>query len=431
MNAAKEGHLDVLKHLLDCGASPSYPDHAVKQQAVSVHNAKATAEKIPVDALFLATMVRFLLPQIVLLACLLFVLGEAGLIECLHEIFSQYGHLDCVVALLKVGTESIVVREAQHHHPTPSAVLPHTLITSITLCAARVVHQLVASSAPDLSIPARTQDDGLLLECAASKQDVTEEMEEIALENGYNFDDDGGCGDPDCAECGGGIMPQWLEAECRWDLQHQMNSLLREVIETRFEQRGLVQAHRRLALAAATNDRLGSASPLRGMDMGVLLVLIEDHLLVKKPRMPGARVTTDTQARFQQQGWAWETRNLELSVQALCSIAELMSGYDDVCASLNFGTARRGAGGFRPLEIFEDRSAKNARHARRQGEQRQPQLTTSGCQCINCRVQVPRDDRVTATLQVCLTPAAACCSLLACRFFALRRQCSVTCKHLT
>ena len=122
------------------------------------------------------------------------------------------------------------------------------------------------------------------------------------MENGFNID---GCGDPDCEECGGeeNGIPEWFEDECRWDLQYESGSALSNVLTATFQSRGLLQAHRRLALASATNDRLGAASPLRGTDMGGLFVLLEDHLLIGKTRMPGAKVTAETASRFAEQGW--------------------------------------------------------------------------------------------------------------------------------
>ena len=74
---------------------------------------------------------------------------------------------------------------------------------------------------------------------------------------------------------------------------------IHQTITDVLDQRALVQAHRRLALCAgACGSRLGVESPIGQTNADVIEYLLTEHLLIGKPRMPGAAVSGAVLRRF-------------------------------------------------------------------------------------------------------------------------------------
>jgi hypothetical protein len=74
------------------------------------------------------------------------------------------------------------------------------------------------------------------------------------------------------------------------DRFENMMTSARKTISDTFEQRALVQAYRRLALCSGgCSTRLGVESPIGQTNTDVLEHLLTAHLLIDKPRMPGAK----------------------------------------------------------------------------------------------------------------------------------------------
>ena len=74
---------------------------------------------------------------------------------------------------------------------------------------------------------------------------------------------------------------------------------IHQTITDVLDQRALVQAHRRLALCAgACGSRLGVESPIGLTNADVIEYLLTEHLLIGKPRMPGAAVSGAVLRRF-------------------------------------------------------------------------------------------------------------------------------------
>lgn len=95
--------------------------------------------------------------------------------------------------------------------------------------------------------------------------------------------------------------------EIKWDIEddasESVQANIRTMVKDHFQARALVQAYRRLALSSGAGcvSRLATQSPLRYADADVFDHLLTAHLLVGKPRMPGAPVSAAILARFAEQ----------------------------------------------------------------------------------------------------------------------------------
>ena len=147
----------------------------------------------------------------------------------------------------------------------------------------------------DTGMESRLHDKAMLLSCAGqllngprNREVVETEILREIFESDPDFDPDEHAGDF-------GMDLQDMVHEKIYTKTEEIYQTISEVLE----QRALVQAYRRLALCAgACGSRLGVESPIGQTNPDVIDYLLNEHLMIAKPRMPGAPVSGAVLRRF-------------------------------------------------------------------------------------------------------------------------------------